>query len=461
MAAGSVRAALAAAAMLLGALPAAAQLTNASVNSLGLSGNDTATVRGFGAISVNPAGLAMPGSEFSLALVPLRVAAAIGPVTPGDVKPFEGRLVPERTKESWLQRVLAADGQRGAVAIDVTEIALTFWNVGLQLSTLVAADVRLPPSVIEAVLFGNAGRTGAPSDVSLADVWVEGYAATSAGLSLALPLPVLEESVGQLAAGVTVKYTQGHAVAVGRSAGSLSAETLQADLDSFLIHTRIEDADIADYVNGGSGFGLDLGLMLSLDRLFVGAAVQNLFNTFAWDESLLTYRRVTAAFEDGSFSFDHGTQPYGEAPADAQELIAELTFKPALRLGAAYLLVDDFTISSDVHYRFGDGIAFESPVPPGPGNRISADRLPAPARRSGSGHRRRPVRQRRVVHPGTGEPVGGHFQPTRWRDRPDRTLVRQSGTAAPGCGAAGEPPDRGRRRGCRLGVSRRAGRQKR
>ena len=71
----------------------------------------------------------------------------------------------------------------------MTEIALTFWNVGLQLSTLVAADVRLPPSVIEAVLFGNAGRTGEPADVSLADVWVEGYAATSAGLSLALPIP--------------------------------------------------------------------------------------------------------------------------------------------------------------------------------------------------------------------------------------------------------------------------------
>ena len=106
-------------------------------------------------------------------------------------------------------------------------------------------------------------------------MWVEGYAATSAGLSLALPIPVLEESVGQLAAGVTVKYTQGHAVAVGRSDGSLAAETLQADLDSFLIHTRIEDADSADYVNGGSGFGLDLGLMLSLDRLFVGAAVHN------------------------------------------------------------------------------------------------------------------------------------------------------------------------------------------
>lgn len=360
MARGGVRAALAAAGLLLAAVPVAAQLTSASVSSLGLAGNDTAIARGFGAIGVNPAGLAMPGSEFSLALLPVRAAAAIGPVTPGDVKPFEGELVPERTRESWLEQVLEADGQRGAVAIDVTGIALTFWNVGLQLSTLVAADVRLPPSVVEAVLFGNAGRTGEPSDVSLADVWVEGYAATTAGFGLALPVPVLEEWVGLVAAGVTVKYTQGHAVAVGRSAGSLSAQTLQADLDSFLIHTRVaEDPEVADYVNGGSGFGLDLGLMLSLDRLFVGAAVHNLFNTFTWDESLLTYRRVTAAFEDGSLDFDHATQPYAAAPEEARELIEELTFKPALRLGVAYLLVDALTISSDFHYRFGDGIALE------------------------------------------------------------------------------------------------------
>ena len=355
-----MRRALAAAGLLLAALPVAAQLTSASVSSLGLAGNDTAIVRGFGAIGVNPAGLAMPGSEFSLALLPVRAAAAIGPVTAADVEPFAGKLVPERTKESWLERVLEADGQRGAVAIDVTGVALTFWNVGLQLSTLVAADVRLPPSVVEAVLFGNAGRTGEPADVSLADVWVEGYAATTAGFALALPVPVLEEWVGQVAAGVTVKYTQGHAVAVGRSAGSLSAQTLQADLDSFLIHTRVaDDLEVADYVNGGSGIGLDLGLMLSLDRLFVGAAVHNLFNTFAWDESLLTYRRVTAAFEDGSFDFDHGTRAYDEAPEEARELIAELTFKPALRLGVAYLLVDALTISSDVHYRFGDGIALD------------------------------------------------------------------------------------------------------
>ena len=355
-----VQAALAAVGLLLSAAPAVAQLSNASVNSLGLSGNDTATVRGFGAISVNPAGLAMAGSDFSLAIIPVRMAAAIAPITAGDVKPFEGRLVPRATKESWMERVLSADGQRGAAAIDLAAIALTFWNVGFQLSSLVAADVRLPPSVVEAVLFGNAGRTGEPADLPLADVWVEGYAATSAGLSLALPIPLFEDVLDQVAAGVTVKYTQGHAVAVGRSAGNISAQTLQADLDSFLIHTRVtDDVNVADYVNGGSGIGLDLGLMVSLDRLAVGLSVQNLFNTFAWDESLLTYRRVTAAFEDNSLSFDHGEQPYGAAPAEAQELIAELTFKPAVRLGAAYLLLDELTVSSDVHYRFGTGIALD------------------------------------------------------------------------------------------------------
>ena len=258
---------LAAVAALLAVVPVAAQLTNASTSSLGLAGNDTAIVRGFAAISVNPAGLAMPDSEFSLAIVPVRIGGGVGPITLADVKPFEGKLVPAETKESWLEKVDSAEGQRGVAAIEVSEFAVTFWNVGFQLSSLVTANVRLPPSVVEAALFGNAGRTGAATDVSLADAWVEGYATTTAGLSLALPIPLLEERLGLLAAGATVKYTVGHALAVGRSAGTISAATLQADLDSFLIHTRglIDGANLADdLLNGGGGLGVDLGLMLVL-----------------------------------------------------------------------------------------------------------------------------------------------------------------------------------------------------
>ena len=65
----------AASTLLLAAAPAGAQLVNVSARSLALGGNDTAVARAFGAISVNPAGLAMPGSDFSLAVLPVRAYA--------------------------------------------------------------------------------------------------------------------------------------------------------------------------------------------------------------------------------------------------------------------------------------------------------------------------------------------------------------------------------------------------
>ena len=61
---------------------------------------------------------------------------------------------------------------------------------------------------------------------------------------------------------------------------------------------------------------------------------------------------------DHSISNDQ-EQPYEDAPASAQELIAELTFKPALRIGEAYQVLDELTVSSDFHYRFGEGMASE------------------------------------------------------------------------------------------------------
>ena len=102
-----------------------AQLANASASTIALSGNNTATVRGFGAISVNPAGLAMPGSGFSLALVPVQVRAGLGPVGLSDLADYEGMVVPVATKESWMTAIEAAGGQVGSVGADVSALALT------------------------------------------------------------------------------------------------------------------------------------------------------------------------------------------------------------------------------------------------------------------------------------------------------------------------------------------------
>lgn len=102
--------------LLLATVPAGlhAQLANASASTLGLAENTTATARGFEAISVNPAGLGMPGSGFSLALVPVRLRTALHPVTLSDLADYEGVVIPDATKEAWLGDVVATGGETGA-----------------------------------------------------------------------------------------------------------------------------------------------------------------------------------------------------------------------------------------------------------------------------------------------------------------------------------------------------------
>ena len=265
----------------LKATPLEAQLANASATALGLSGNNTATVREFGAISVNPAGLGMPGSGFSLAILPLQLRSGLDPITLSDINDFAGQVIPSATKEDWLQRVVTAGGQSGTFGLDVSEIALTMGNIGLQLSTVVGSDINLPAGMVEAALFGNAGRTGSAADLSLAGAAVTGFAISTAGLSFGIPMT---SATGSMAFGATVKYSVGHGMAVGRSAtGSVQSSPIRVDVDFPLVITSEDE----DPINTGSGIGLDLGFMLQQDRLSIGASVQNVVNTFAWDAAKL------------------------------------------------------------------------------------------------------------------------------------------------------------------------------
>src|SRR5690606_41426246 len=88
-------------ALALGSTGAGAQLAHASASTLALSDNTTAHARAFGAISVNPAGLGMPGSGFSLALVPVQARVGLAPVTRADLVEYEGLVVPTAVVEDW------------------------------------------------------------------------------------------------------------------------------------------------------------------------------------------------------------------------------------------------------------------------------------------------------------------------------------------------------------------------
>ena len=333
-----------------------AQITNASASTLALAGNHTASVRGFGAISVNPAGLAMPGSGFSLALLSGGGRAGFAPVTLWDLAEFQGALVPPSTKEAWLSKIIASGEEQGSVGAQVTLLALTAGNLGFQLSATGSVDATIPPGVAEAVLYGNAGRTGSLTDLSLTGATLKGFVVSTAALSYALPL------TDALALGVTGKYVRGHGVAVARSVGAIEGDPLAVQLALEAITTCIDDENCPqqDLTNGGSGYGLDLGVMLNLGRITLGGSMQNLVNTFEWDTRTLNYRGGVILEleeeEEEERRREQGAdvQIFTSAPADLKTSIRGYTFQPSYRLGATLDVTSALTLTGDIQRELGD-----------------------------------------------------------------------------------------------------------
>lgn len=337
--------------VLLLADAASAQLANASAAILGTGGNGTATARRLGAISLNPAGLGMPGSGFSLAFLPLTVRQGLGPVGLADLKDVQGQLITPSLKEEWLADIVEQGGQVGSVGLEATAFALTVGRVGFQVSTVLGTNMSLGPGVAELVLYGNAGRTGEPADLSLGNSSARLFAVTTGALSLGFPLP---SAVGSMALGATLKYSMGNAVAYGREqGGSVSANPVRVDLEFPVVTMSNEDYD----PNNGTGVGLDVGFQMEREGLHLGLSVQNIFNTFAWDESRLVFRPGTASLQEGSNDTDFDERDYASAPAEIRQAVEEMTFDPVVSAGVAYDLQDDFTVSADVRNRFGDGMS--------------------------------------------------------------------------------------------------------
>lgn len=326
------------------------QLPSASATTPGTADNTTSTAQGFEAIGVNPAGLGMEASGLSLAVVPIRVGTGLHPITLSDLADYSGARIPEAEKEAWLSDVVAEGGQIGTVDAQVSGLAVTVGNFGLQVSSVASADVSLPPGAVEAVLYGNAGRTGEPAALDLSDGDVRAFAASTVALAGALPTEVLG---WEAAFGATVKYTMGHAVAAGRSVrGSVEDDPVSVSAE---IPTILTSEAARGDVNGGQGVGLDVGFVMLMNDLHLGASVQNVFNTFEWDEAKLAFIPGTASLQEGSNTYDFDERPLDEATPEALELLDEMRLDPEVRLGAALDVTPELTVSGDLRRRFGDG----------------------------------------------------------------------------------------------------------
>lgn len=339
------------------ARPATAQLPSASGAALGVGDNYTARARGYHAVAWNPAALGLPGNpRFSLTVLPLRGIAGLDPITLSDLKDYEDETVPADVRAAWLQRITDEGRQKGSVGADVTVLALNIGRFGFQVSSTVRGTVDVAPDGAEALLFGNAGRTGEPRDLGLGGSTLEGTATSTLAVAIGIPLGTRADAPDQsFAIGATVKYILGHFVAKGRDRGSaMTSDPLRVQVDFPVVHTDPDEGGTS-----GSGIALDVGAVWRQRNLTVAGTLRNVINTFEWDEAKLVFRPGTALFDRDESSSDFEERPYAEAPAELRDAVADLNYSPALALGVALQAASTVTLSADFRQQFGDGILLE------------------------------------------------------------------------------------------------------
>jgi hypothetical protein len=327
-----------------------AQLPNASPAAAGLSNAYTARARGYDAVAWNPANLGQPGNpKFSIGLLALQGTSGLDPVTLSDIGKYSGKVLPVEQRENWLQSVTNSGGENGRMGGGLTYLGLSTGPVALQVATSITGSAKLNPDAMEAVLFGNAGRTGEARPLAFAgsNVHVAGF--TTAGLSYGFDVGEKKHAGdGQLSLGVTAKYILGNVIGVAQDQGS-ATNSNNVILNFPAVYSHPDSGKVI-----GNGFGVDLGLAWSRDKLSFGATVQNVLNTFKWDESKLISTPASAVFDGTTNTSDFEEQPYANAPAALRQRVTDDKFKPIIAAGVGYAWKRSITLSADVRQQVGD-----------------------------------------------------------------------------------------------------------
>jgi len=329
----------------------AAQQPNASAAAFGMAGNYTAAATGSDAVAWNPAMLGMNSPAFSLSLLSLRGMTGLDPVKLKDITDFGGKVIPNATKESWLNKV-GAGTEQGTVDGGLSIVALSIGRIGFQVGLSGAVQVNLNQDAAEAILYGNAGRTDTAKNLAFNGSNAGGSSFATGAASIAIPLPFTPTGRPgeQFSLGVTGKYIHGLGVARAQDNGSLVTQ------DNIAVSFPAIYTDSNHVGNSGSGVGVDLGLAWTDGATTFGATARNVVNTFAWSTSALASTPGTVTFngtDRAKTTFD--ATPYASAPAAMRAAIEAEKFKPEIAVGVAHRM-DKLTLTADGSTRIGDGI---------------------------------------------------------------------------------------------------------
>ncbi|MEP6834966.1 MAG: hypothetical protein ABJB74_16385 [Gemmatimonas sp.] len=326
-----------------------AQLPAASAAGFSLAGNYTAVARSYDAIAYNPANLALGTPKpFALSLLSASMNSGINPIRLSDIKTHENVLIPVATRESWLQQI-GTGRETGGTSAGLSIAALSIKNFGAQFGIVGGGEVNLNQDAAEALLFGNAGRTGSAKDFNFSGSNANGSLFGVGAMSYAIPLGANTPD-RQFALGVTAKYIRGLAAARAADHGSsTSADLINVEFPA--IYT-----DSNHVGNAGSGFGVDVGMSVVRSGTTYSVTARNVVNTFAWNTAAFTSRRGGFTYDGVNNNSDFDAQPYSSAPSTMRSAFEAEKFKPEIAAGVARVLRPSLLVTADASQRFGDGI---------------------------------------------------------------------------------------------------------
>jgi len=372
-----LRVARAAIVVLLATAPTSwGQQLNTSAAALGLGGNFIARARGYEAVSWNPANLGLPGNPgFSLTLLPVAASFTLDPITLGDIKDADSykvpNTVPRATRQAWLDKVTAAGGEKGTPS-GGANIAMSVGPFAAQFGLTFFGAVDLNPDAVEAILFGNVPATGSGTDganvrtLNFRDSKLNGGGVTTAAFSYGRAFGEHKPGSGTLAFGATLKWVGGAFVTVAKDAGSsINANGGTISFPSVGTRSFQDCRDDAGQIKAGctpmtgpgglagNGIGADIGVSWLRDKLGVSGAIQNVFNSFSWDESVTSYTPGFGQFDANGDSTNFDQQPLANAPATLKSALANYKLKPTVSVGVGYELRKDVTVSADARQQMG------------------------------------------------------------------------------------------------------------
>lgn len=325
-----------------------AQVPAASAAGFSMGGNYTAVARGYDAIGYNPANLALgKPSSFGLSVLSGSVNSGINPIKFSDFKTHENTLVPVATRESWLQQI-GNDRESGGMSAGLSLVALNIKNFGAQVGVIGGGEVNLNQDAAEAILFGNAGRTGSAKNFNFSGSNANGSLFGVGAVSYGIPVS-RNQNGDQVAFGVTAKYIRGLAAARASDNGSTTTP------DEIAVEFPAIYTDSNHVGNAGSGFGVDLGLSWAKAGMTYSVTARNVVNTFAWETDAFTSRPGGFRFDGTNNNSNFDEVPYGQAPAAMRAAFEAEKFKPEIAAGVARRS-GDLLISADASQRLGDGI---------------------------------------------------------------------------------------------------------